>query len=62
MISVKTLVRLAGNVDDLCPHRWMPVNTAQRCRATKVSHLCVGDVGHKGKHVCPCGALRSVLI
>lgn len=58
MITPKTLVRLAGNVDDLCPHTWRNVAWRHRgpeCEATKQAHMCVGDVGHRGKHVCPCG-------
>lgn len=60
MITVKTLIRLSGNPLDLCPREWTHVNAGQRCRATGAKHLCVGDVGHHGKHVCPCGASRRV--
>lgn len=62
MISTRTIARLTGNPVDLCPDRWLPVNHLQRCAATGARHLCVGDVGHGGKHVCPCGALRSVYL
>lgn len=60
MISAKSITLLAGNPLDLCPREWMPVNHLQRCRATGAKHLCVGDVGHHGKHVCPCGVSRRV--
>lgn len=62
MITVKTLVRLSGNVNSLCPHEWYPTNALQRCVATGSTHICVGDAWHRGKHVCPCGALVRVLI
>lgn len=60
MISVKTMVRLTTRVDDLCPRRWRSEPFNQACSATGFTHLCVGDAGHRGKHVCPCGALRAV--
>jgi hypothetical protein len=57
---VRGLARLVTRVDDLCPDRWYPTNYLQRCVQTHGAHWCVGDVGHGGKHVCPCGALRDV--
>lgn len=62
MISTKTMVMLTPRLADRCPHEWFPVNALQRCRATGDAHLCVGDAWHRGKHVCPCGALVQVLL
>lgn len=58
MISTKTLARLTGNPADLCPFSWVVV---ERTRWRNHLHECVGDAGHRGKHVCPCGALQVVL-
>lgn len=64
MITLKTLARLAGNPADLCPHRWPLTNRRHgfKCRVTDDTHLCAGDARHRGKHVCPCGALEAVAL
>jgi hypothetical protein len=60
VISLKTLVRLGLGVETGCTNRWRHTTARHDCRATGTVHLCVGDSGHRGKHVCPCGALRDV--
>jgi hypothetical protein len=62
VISVKTLVSLAGNPAHLCPFAWHYSAFNRLCAANGMTHTCVGDVGHGGKHVCRCGALRSVVL
>lgn len=62
MIGEKSLARLVTRASDLCPGEWYPTNYLQRCARTRAAHWCVGDVGHGGKHVCPCGARREVAL
>lgn len=65
MITVKTLVQLGARTSSLCPGMWSTHHRGvarTACRATQSVHECVGDVGHGGKHVCRCGALRSVYL
>jgi hypothetical protein len=61
VISTKTLlVRLTPNLADICPSQW-EIAAGSPCPASKFyAHECVGDVGHRGKHVCRCGSLRRV--
>lgn len=60
MITESALVRLIGNPADLCPDEWK-IAHGRPCRVDRnYVHTCVGDVGHGGKHVCRCGALRYV--
>ena len=62
MISPKTLVRLGLSTSTGCPHEWMTRQPRRNsARATESTHhYCVGDTGHRGKHVCRCGASQWV--
>ena len=62
MITVKTLVQLGARTSSLCPGTWYVPGHGNFCRADGFEHTCVGDAGHGGKHVCRCGALRSVYL
>lgn len=64
MISAKSLVHLGLGVSTGCTSRWNTLARGGLRRRPETQphiHWCVGDVGHHGKHVCPCGACRPVV-
>lgn len=61
MISAKTLVSLGLSVETGCTQQWDTLARGGQRRRVPHNHMCVGDNGHKGKHICPCGASRWVI-